>query len=290
MIPLILSIFSSSIIFVIFKLFDRFRINTFQAIVFNYLTAFVFGILLFKSEIKETSFEDHHWLTFSLFTSFLFIGLFFLMGKSSQSNGVSSTSIAVKMSMVVSIIAMILLYNEAISFLKLVGISLAILGVYLVSSKDKTVNKNATLWMLFVLFIGSGILDFTLNYVQEHVLKEMTVSIYSAISLGFAGIIGFSILVIRLINGSTQLALRNLLGGIILGIPNYFSIFFLMLSYKTTGWNDSTVLTITNVSVVLLSSIIGFIIFKESTTVKKLVGLIAAISAIILLYVANQTN
>lgn len=288
MIPLILSIFSSSVIFVIFKLFDRYKIDTFQAIVTNYLTAFVLGIILFKAEIRPESFGDTHWLSFAFITSFLFIGLFFLMGKSSQNNGVSSTSIAVKMSMVVSIIGMILLYNETLTFLKILGVLLALLGVYLVSSKDKTSSKNSTLWMLLVLFIGSGILDFTLNYVQAHVLHQMTVSIYSAISLGFAGVLGLLILVINLIKGTNTFAIRNVVGGILLGIPNYFSIYFLMLSYKSTGWNDSTVLTVTNVSIVLLSSIIGFIIFNESASVKKITGLFAAISAIILLYFANN--
>jgi uncharacterized membrane protein len=53
-----------------------------------------------------------------------------------------------------------------------------------------------------------------------------------------------------------------------------------MRSYKSTGWADSTVLAVTNVSVVLFSAIIGFIIFKEQSTVKKLLGLAAALIAI----------
>jgi hypothetical protein len=62
-----------------------------------------------------------------------------------------------------------------------------------------------------------------------------------------------------------------------------------MESYRSTGWNDSTVLAVMNVSIVLMSSIIGFIAFKENVTRKKIIGLTAAISAIVVLYIASQS-
>jgi multidrug transporter EmrE-like cation transporter len=61
----------------------------------------------------------------------------------------------------------------------------------------------------------------------------------------------------------------------------------LLLSYSTTGWNDSTVLAICNVSVVLLAAIIGFLGFKENFNKLKIIGLTASIAAIVLLYLAS---
>jgi multidrug transporter EmrE-like cation transporter len=48
------------------------------------------------------------------------------------------------------------------------------------------------------------------------------------------------------------------------------------------------VLAITNVSVVLLAALLGFIAFKENVTTRKIFGLIAAIAAIVILYFANN--
>jgi len=45
MLYLLLSVLFSSAIFIVFKLFDTYKINTLQAIVFNYFTAFTIGIL-----------------------------------------------------------------------------------------------------------------------------------------------------------------------------------------------------------------------------------------------------
>ena len=289
MIPLLFSILCSSLIFVLFKLFPKYRIDTFQAIVFNYFTAFICGIALFGNEWNNKALSAGNWTLFVLLSGVLFISLFLLMGKSSQQNGVALTSIAVKMSMAISVLFMIVLYKESLSVLKIMGVALAILGVFLVSfsqSKDKKVNS--ALWMLFFLFIGSGFLDFILNYVQRYELQFLSPSLFSAFGFGVAGIVGLGSLIFQIRSGNTKFSPRSVIAGIVLGIPNYFSIFLLMLSYKSTGWNDSTVLAITNVSVVMLAALIGFLAFKENVTVRKVFGLSAAIAAIVILYFANK--
>ncbi len=288
MIPLLLSVLSSSLIFVIFKLFKRFEIDTFQAIVVNYFTAFTIGFVLYGHTWNPSCLEQTSWMYYAGISALLFIGLFLVMGKSSQLNGVATTSIAVKMSMAISLIFMIIGYGESITWLKISGILLAFIGVFLVSkpSREET-TKTGAVWMLVVLFFGSGALDFLLNYVQKTQLYQLEASLFSAIGFGLAGTLGLLILSVRIAQKKAVVRGKNIVAGIILGIPNYFSIYLLMLSYTTTGWDDSTVLAITNVSVVLLSSVFGFIAFKERTTVAKIAGLMAAILAICVLYLAN---
>jgi drug/metabolite transporter (DMT)-like permease len=286
MIPLLLSILSSSAIFAIFKLFERFKIDTFQAIVFNYFTAFFIGIILYGHQWNEKGFDEISWFFYAVICALLFIGLFLIMGRSSQINGVASTSVAVKMSTAISIILMIVGYSEKFTALKASGILLALVSVFLVSyTKGK---KAPASWMLLVLFFGSGTLDFVLNYVQNFELKTISTALFSAFALGLAGVLGALILSVRIIQGSTKVELKNIAAGIVLGIPNYFSIYLLIHSYRTTGWQDSTVLAVTNVSVVLLSSLIGFLAFEENATSRKIIGLISAILAIVILSLANK--
>jgi drug/metabolite transporter (DMT)-like permease len=286
MIPLLLSILSSSAIFAIFKLFERFKIDTFQAIVFNYFTAFFIGIILYGHQWNEKGFDEISWFFYAVICALLFIGLFLIMGRSSQVNGVASTSVAVKMSTAISIILMIVGYSEKFTALKASGILLALVSVFLVSyTKGK---KAPASWMLLVLFFGSGTLDFVLNYVQNFELKTISTALFSAFALGLAGVLGALILSVRIIQGSTKIELKNIAAGIVLGIPNYFSIYLLIHSYRTTGWQDSTVLAVTNVSVVLLSSLIGFLAFEENATSRKIIGLISAILAIMILSLANK--
>lgn len=289
MIALLFSILSSCVILVVFRLFPRFGINTFHAIVFNYFTAFTCGFLLFGNELNSQSLSGQ-WPLYAILAGVLFISLFILMGLSSQQNGVALTSIASKMSMAVSLMLMLFLYHEPFTVLKTLGMLLAFTGVFLVTWNGKSARSDAkgSLWMLFTLFFGSGILDVVLNYVQKYHLDHLSSSLFSAFGFGIAGVIGLTIMLYQIMSKKSEFHMRNLIAGIALGIPNYFSIYLLMDSYKSTGWQDTTVLAIINVSVVLISSVIGFIAFRESVNTKKIIGLLAAVLAILVLYFAGQ--
>ncbi|MGV3630896.1 MAG: EamA family transporter [Bacteroidota bacterium] len=289
MIFLISSILASSLIFVIFRLFPKFRVDTFQAIVFNYFTACACGFLLYGKDLKPEAMQHLEWAPAALICGILFISLFLVMGISSQKNGVAITSVSVKMSMAMTMVLMIVLYGESLTILRIAGILLAISGVLFMSwSKNEKADQKPVIWMLALLFIGSGALDFTLNYVQNHLLTHLPSSLFSAIGFGIAGTIGVIILIIQIIRKKTQFHARNILAGIGLGIPNYFSIFLLMKSYsEMKPWSDSTVLAITNVSIVVLSAFYGFILFREKFSWLKAIGLAASVSAILVLYFAS---
>lgn len=282
------TIISSALIFVIFRLFEKYKIDTFQAIVFNYFTAFLIGLLLYSHEFTSNIFIQLDWLPYILIVSLLFISLFFVMGQSSQKNGVAITSVAVKMSLAVSMIGMILIYNESITPLKLIGIFLALTGVLLVSiDKNKTGTRSNSWKMLILLFVGSGVLDLTLNYAQQHVLNHLTPALFSAFGFGISGVIGALILSYQILYKTTKIKFKNIAAGIILGIPNYFSIFLLLKAYEVIDSSNSSILAIVNVSVVVLSALFGFIIFKEFFSRNKVIGLIASVLAILSLYLAS---
>ena len=288
MIALVGTIACSTFIFVLFRLFERFNISTFQAVIVNYFTAFLCGILVHGNELSIDSFFHLEWLPFVLVSSIFFITLFIMMAFSAQQNGIAATSVAVKMSMAASMLGMILIYNESLSELKLFGIFCALLGVYLIASSGSKSNKSSKAYLLIILFIGSGLLDLNLNYAQNHVLNYISTSIFTAFGFAAAGILGVLFYIIQSFRGRSQpIKLKNLIAGFLLGIPNYYSIYFLLEAYQSIPWQDSSILAVVNVSVVLLSVITGFVVFKEILNQKKLVGIIAALISIFLLYFAS---
>jgi drug/metabolite transporter (DMT)-like permease len=62
----------------------------------------------------------------------------------------------------------------------------------------------------------------------------------------------------------------------------------LIESYSSTRLEDSTVLSIANVGVVVLSGFIGFSLFKEKLTNRKIIGLLCSILAIGILFWAQN--
>ncbi len=287
MISLFLAIILSTLILVQFKLYPKFGINTFQSIVFNYITAFLCGFLIFGKEWNSNSLYQGSWLYLAVIAGILFIALFLVMGLSSQKNGVAMTSVAAKMSMALTLLFMIKFYNESLSAMKITGIIFAFLGVFLMSyQKKEASSEKSYTWMLILLFVGSAFLDIVLNYFQENEIQNISNALFCAVGFGIAGLIGLIVLGLNLIRGLDKIDIKNILAGIFLGIPNFFSIYFLIDAYNSPEWNDSTVLSIMNVSVVLVSALIGFVAFKENASRQKIIGLLASVLAIGLLYFA----
>lgn len=286
MIYLFLSIFFSTLILVVFRLFTRFKVNTFQAIVFNYIVAFIVGFGLYGSMWSNALIHQGAWLPFAFIIGVLFISLFLIMGKSAQENGIGITSVTVKMSLAIPVALAIYIYAESVYLAKILGVIAALVGVFLITYQKKSEKKakNGNYWFLIVLFLGSGALDTLLNYVEKKALGDLSPALFSAIGFGIAGCIGLLVLSIALILGKQQLKLKNIIAGIFLGVPNYFSIYFLIMAIREP-MDDSITYALNNLGIVMASFALGIIFFKESVTRLKIIGGVVALVAILLLMV-----
>lgn len=288
MIALIGTIICSTLLLVIFRIFERYEIDSFQAIVVNYFTAFICGISIYAADIQPAILTNLTWIPFIGVSAILFISLFIIMAISAQKNGIASTSVAVKMSMALSMLGMILIYKEAISFLKISGVLLALLGVFLLAGANKGTNKNSASFMLVILFFGSGLLDLHLNYAQKVALSNLSPPLFTAFGFGLTGCIGLVVYIIQGIRSSYKpVRAKNIIAGVTLGIPNFYSIYFILKSYRTLNWQDSSVLAVANVSIVILSVFVGLLVFKEQVNKIKIAGILSALLAITLLYLSS---
>ena len=286
MIFLLLSILFSTGLFVIFKYFGIYKIDVLKAIFINYIVAFSMGFFFAERQIPISEIYLQPWFSGALFLGALFVSIFFVMAMTAQKNGVSVTSIAGKMSVVVPVFFGILLYNESVTFLKIVGIIMALIAVYLSSVKEEKSEKNGTLLLPILLFIGSGTIDTLLKYIQENYVADEDVSIFSGSLFGIAGVFAFLILVIKTIKKRESFGYKNIIAGIILGVPNYYSIIFLIKALQNKNFESSTLFTINNVAIVVVSTLVGLFFFKEKFSIKNKVGVVMAILGIVLVTIA----
>ena len=283
MLDLSLSIFFSSLIFVIFKLFDTHKIQTIYAIIINYLTACLVGVLFYNKPVQLNEIPKNDWFYGTLFLGVLFIVIFNLMAKTSQRLGVSVASVATKMSFVIPVILGLILYSEKLSFLKSAGIILALAAVYFASVKDtpRAIQRKALLLPIMV-FLGSGIIDASIKYMEENHVSINEFPIFSATVFGAAACTGILFILLRSIDKPLKLNFRNVLGGIALGIPNFFSIFFLLRALQNEALNSASIFTINNVAIVMFSTLLGIVLFKEKISTKNWAGIALAVISIIM--------
>ncbi|MDG2194222.1 MAG: EamA family transporter [Polaribacter sp.] len=283
MIYLALSILISSSLFVIFKLFEVYKVNTLQAIVVNYAIAFLFGYSLSEAPIEIEQIPDQSWFLGAFSLGFLFIAVFNVMAITAQKNGLSVASVAGKMSVVIPVVFGIFIYKESAGFVKVLGIILALVAVYLSSAKsENNPVKLKNLLFPLLLFVGSGLIDTGIKYVETTYVSEGDVPLFLATIFGFAFVLGSFFLLIQMINGRFQFRWKNIIGGVLLGIPNYYSIVFLLKALQTEGMESSTLFTINNVGIVVVTTMVALFVFKEKLVKKNWIGIVLAVISILL--------
>ena len=278
MIFIVLTILFTVLLFVIFRQFTIQKIDTFQAITINYLIAAILSFLFSDLSIAKNPSLDFTLLKYAMLLGVYFIIMFNVMAKTTQKLGVSISSLASKMSLVIPVVVGVIFQNEYLSNLEVVAIVIALLSIYLtISSKNKT---KGPIYLAVILFFGAGILDASLSAIEFEYLKTtQSKSLFMIIIFLFAFITGSMVMIVK----RKKWIFKNIKAGIILGIPNYFSIYFLLKSLQS--FDTSLVFPVLNISVVLCSALVGWKIYNEDLSKTKILGLIlACISILILIY------
>ena len=286
MIYLILSLLSSSAIFLLFKLFTQYNVNTLQAIVINYFTATILGLTLVSGELSGGEINYSPLIRNGALLGFLFIGLFYLMAKISQDMGAGISSVATKLSLVIpATFFMLFDSSDSFSWLKVTALIVAIPGIYFtVYSKS---SGKFTLLLPMILFVGSGLLDITLAYTDQHYSHSNSDKILlTFLPFMVAGTTGVSILL-----GSNKNNLKfnrsTVRAGIVLGLINFASIFFLLKTFDSLDLSKSQIIPINNLGIVILSSLTAFLFLKERLSRINKIGLIVSGSSILILLVES---
>lgn len=288
MLDLALSILCSSLIFVIFKLFSVYKIETFYAIITNYVVACTMGLLLYRGTIEVIQVPYRPWFWGSFALGLLFIVVFNLMAATSQRLGVSVASVATKMSLVLPVLFGVYRYQEILGPITVVGIFMALGAVYFASVKERTsIFKLSALLLPFLVFLGSGIIDISLAYFQKEFVAPKEVPIFSATVFASAAAIGLCYIGIKSLKRPLRINLKNCIAGIALGIPNYFSIYFLLRALQNEALSSAAIFTINNVAIVMFSTLLGILLFKEKLSLKNWFGIALAVISILLVARSN---
>lgn len=284
MISLALSILSSSVLLVIFKYFDKFRINTFQAITINYLVAATLGFLLAPVHLYPYQIIAKPWALSAVVIGSVFIGMFYLMAISSQKVGIAVSSVANKMSLIIPVVAGFVLYNESFVWLKLIGIALAICAVVMVTIPNQKLEiERKYLILPIVIFLGSGFLDTFFKYIQTTQLGTDEIELFLSSLFVVSAAVGCIILLFKRFAKADTLEPKSIVAGVALGIPNYFSIHFLLNALDLPNLESSVVFPVNNTGIVLLSTLLAIILFQERLSKLNWAGIVLAVGSIVLI-------
>lgn len=289
MIYIVLTVLASVLLLGIFKLFDKYKVNSFHAIIVNYFAASVTGLLFSKNNYNIDVLFNSTWVYVCIPLGVLLISIFYLISLTTQKISISTASVANKMSVVMPVLFSVFVLHESLTVLKIAGIVLALVALYFATYSESGSNVNAKklFYLPLLVFIGSGLIDVAINATKAFYIKsDQDSEMFTISSFAFAFVIGLGVILfqkLRAISTHTTapaFELKSMIGGIVLGIPNYFSIFFILKSLESNVLSSAQLFPVLNISNVILATLIGFLIFKEKLSVKNIAGVIIALIAI----------
>jgi len=288
MLYLLLTVLTTIWIFICFKGFSIYQIRTLQAITINYITCIITGLIFTGLEpiyVIEDSIEN--WLFLAIFIGLNFVGAFYLLSICTQKVGVGITTLASRISLVIPVIFSLFIFetqSRDFSVWNYIGLGIGFLSVILSSYKGSqigTPSKNYGLPIL--IFFLAGYIDTVLNYANTFLTSEadrLVFPIVVFVAAASGGILGTTY---NYFKKNIKLQPKSILAGVILGIPNYFSIYFLIKTLEAYQNNGAFVFPVFNILTILGSTILGIVLFKEKPSRGNYIGLAFAINALILL-------
>ena len=277
---IIYTILLFNVLIIVFKMFEKYKVDNLQALIVNYITAGFCSYLFLETDFSLNYILESDWLYHSMIIGVLFIIIFNFYAFGIQKAGVAVTTVANRMSLIIPVCAALILYPEENTFTLIKGIAffLALTGIYLSSTKaGKLSFDKKYLWLIILVFVGQGISDSIFNDFAQKFPNEGNYLFFMVLFF-MASISGILILSGRSIRTRSPLQLKSIFWGVIFGIPNFFSLVFLLKALGSIS--SSIVFPIVGMGVVISSSLIGLLLFQEKLTRSNWIGILLSMCAI----------
>ena len=284
MIFLIFAIVFSTMNHLLFKAFARLRIDLLSAIVTNYAVCVVIG---YSSSIESISIHSmfvQAWYPFSVLQGGIFVVCLFLMGRTTEKQGVAIASLATRLSVAIPTIIAFFLYDDIVTTFKIIGILAALMALYLsgLGYTGTTHPLHAINIFPFALFVAFGMHSTLIKFVQAQFLEITSYHAYVMAAFLSAFLISGLVVAWRIFKQQHTVRWQDLISGFVLGCTNYGSVYFLLRALSVPGWQSSQLFPTISIAVVSLSSLCAWAVFNEQLHRRMLVAFVIGVGSIVL--------
>jgi drug/metabolite transporter (DMT)-like permease len=286
MLYIFLSVCCSVLVSILLKMAKRYQINVVQAITWNYAIAAALTWVFLKPKPDTISEAP---LNIYLILGLLLPAIFYVMASAVRSAGIVRADVAQRLSLLLSLSAAFLIFNDHFSTLKILGILTGFAAIFcLIPWQKKHVvtqgNKNTWMYLLGV-FLGFGAIDILFKQMALNKTAPYTASLFIVYIIAFGASLLGSAYQIKF--KKKRFMYRHIFFGSILGVFNFGNILFYLKAHSVLANNPSTVFTAMNIGVITVGTLVGLIIFKEKLGVLHKAGIGLAVLAIAIIAYAS---
>lgn len=276
MLSLLLAILTSAMIAVIMRLSTDRAAGRISMLAVNYFACLVLAAL--HTGVNNLIPADPGLpgaMGMGLINGFLFLAGFLLLQSNTKRNGVVLSSIFMKLGLLVPMVISILFFREMPTAVQIIGFCAAIAAIILINYQ-KGGGKIGSRWSLLLLLLAGGSCD-----AMAKVFEEVGAPSLTAQFLFYTFVVAFLLCLALAVWRKEKCGIRELLFGLALGVPNFYSARFLLASMKTVPaviayptFSVGTILTVT---------LAGVALFKEKLNKRQWIALAMILLALALL-------
>lgn len=276
MVNLLLAIVSSMLVSVCMRLSEGKAKNNISMLAMNYAMCTLLSVA-FAGNIDLLPKADGlgFALGLGLVSGAMYLGSFMLLQWNIRVNGVVLPATFMKLGVIVPTITSIVAFGEVPRAAQIVGIVLAIAAILLIQlDKGSTRAKNAL--GLVILLIAGGSTD-----VLSKIYEQMGSSALSDQYLLYTFFVALALCALLAAVKKQRLTLADIAFGLLVGVPNYFSARFLLLSLGAVP----AVVAYPSYSVgtIVLIALVGRTVFGEKLSRRQIAAMGVILAALILL-------
>lgn len=278
---LILAICSSSLIAVMMRISEKKTRNNISELAVNYAVCLILSVLYVLSRNDSPGSvavegAGGNTLSLGIISGAFYVGSFLLYQYNIRKNGVVLPATFMKLGVLIPVILAIIAFGEKPGILQIAGIFLALAAIMILNSpsgEDSAVTAPRAL-LLLVLIGGSG-------DAMSKVYEELGDPAFKSQFLMFTFLSALILCSMAAVLKKQTLQPADILYGCLIGIPNYYSARFLLLSLSYIP--AATAYPTFSVGTILLVSAAGILLFHEKMEKRQWLAVLIIIAALILL-------
>lgn len=276
MIPLILTILCSTSIALLLKYNDMQKGHPILLLAGNYMIASVISFGMMIRDANATFYAPT--LIFGALLAILFVFSFFAFARAVTAAGTALAATSSRLSAVIPVFLSMAIYNEQPTAFQFYGFLFAFVTIVLFYLSIRRMSRGTLqfkdYFYLFAVLTGIGCGDFCIKvFQQSRPISEKPLFLFSIFTFSFL----YTLLIIYFQKISIEK--RTFLRGIILGVPNIFSTFFLIGALVQLP--AIIVYPATNIGIILLTTISAVMFMHERL---NRFGILALLSGIVSIY------
>ncbi len=211
-----------------------------------------------------------------LLSGVLYLASFVLLQLNIRKNGVVLAATFMKLGVLIPTLMAIIIFREQPKLSQLLGVLLAVVAIIMIHFEKEDADVARFKFLLIILLVGSGFTDSMAN-IYDKVGSVALKDHYLFLTFASAG---FCALILWL-KERQKLCIWDVVMGICIGIPNYFSSRFLLLALHTVS--AVIVYPVYSVVTIVVISIIGLALFGETLGRRKLYAIGVILAALVFL-------